>query len=432
MASIISAHPAKQKISVALIGGGISGLSCALQLANAMEQLQITQSQQQQTQLQITIFDKAVKPGGRMATKTPRIKSLTEMGVKNLSNDDIGAVRFDHGAQYFTVRSQLMEPLFANMQSKGIVDAWKGKIKVMEWPCKGSVTDTTGNLSRYVGLPGMNAIPEYISKVLGAKKHVKIVCDARIQSVTRNDDGSWNLSGDQGGAIDESKQIKDVNFGDFDCVVVAMPPEQAAKLLPSQSFAEKAAQVKMGGCWCGMLAFEQPQNLPFDGAFVNPPKGNDEHGSLGSTDDKKNQQPQPPVSWIARNNSKPRRAAESGKQFDCWVLHSSAEFFDEHSEKSPEELGKMFSEMFSQLQSKFSLPPQKPVYATAHRWRYSYPLKPLAEPFFWDASLGIGACGDWFQASRVEGAYLSGHNLGRQMCVDLGLPPYKDVTDSSL
>ena len=47
-------------------------------------------------------------------------------------------------------------------------------------------------------------------------------------------------------------------------------------------------------------------------------------------------------------------------------------------------------------------------YSRLHRWRYALPTEPLPERCLWDASNGVGACGDWCAGPRVEGAYLSG------------------------
>jgi renalase len=51
---------------------------------------------------------------------------------------------------------------------------------------------------------------------------------------------------------------------------------------------------------------------------------------------------------------------------------------------------------------------------TVHRWRYAQTLVQKLAPAdmcWWDATLGLGVCGDFFSGSGVEGAWLSAQSL---------------------
>jgi len=50
-------------------------------------------------------------------------------------------------------------------------------------------------------------------------------------------------------------------------------------------------------------------------------------------------------------------------------------------------------------------------WSQAHRWLYALVDVPLDVGCLWDADLGIGACGDWCNGARIEGAWLSGEAL---------------------
>ena len=76
---VILPYPETEHVRLAIIGAGISGLSCADRLREAG--------------FDLVVFDKARGPGGRMATR--RVE--TAQGIAHL----------DHGAQYFTVRDDL-------------------------------------------------------------------------------------------------------------------------------------------------------------------------------------------------------------------------------------------------------------------------------------------------------------------------------------
>ena len=57
---------------------------------------------------------------------------------------------------------------------------------------------------------------------------------------------------------------------------------------------------------------------------------------------------------------------------------------------------------------------------TAHRWRYADTEPPLDAGCTWEPDLGLGLCGDWLNGGKVEGAWLSGRALARQVLQSFG------------
>ena len=106
-------------MNIVVIGAGLSGLVAA-------------QSLQAQGH-KVLVVDKGRSVGGRLATRR------------------IGTATLDHGAQFFTVRSDE----FAKH-----VDAWIQQGVVREW-CKGFAT--ADGHSRFVGVGGMNAIAKHLA-----------------------------------------------------------------------------------------------------------------------------------------------------------------------------------------------------------------------------------------------------------------------------
>jgi len=111
---------------VGIVGGGLAGLMAARSLRERGHE--------------VVLFDKGRSPGGRLATR--RIA---------------GAV-LDHGAQFFTVRSDAFEAL---------VGAWRAEGLVREW-CRGFGHPPDGH-PRYMVEGGMNALAKHLAADLDVR-----------------------------------------------------------------------------------------------------------------------------------------------------------------------------------------------------------------------------------------------------------------------
>lgn len=174
-------------------------------------------------------------------------------------------------------------------------------------------------------------------------------------------------------------------MGTFDAVVVATPAPQAVHLLEAVPRLRAAvAAVRMQPCWAVLIGFDAAVRVALDGAFVADS----------------------PLTWVARNNSKPGRPTR-----ECWVLHATPEWssaaLEIESEEARTQLVRAFAEAIDR-----ELPSIR--FAAAHRWRYASTDRPLGRPYLWDPSARIGVCGDWGDGGRVERAVLSGDALARE------------------
>ena len=293
--------------------------------------------------LEVKVFDKGRGPGGRTSTRRH------------------GDRAFDHGAQYFTARDRRFRRCVDSWVEQGVAARWNGRIAVAD---NGRIEPRPGGPERFVGVPGMNAVARHLASSLD------VACGVRVGTVERRDE-LWRVADDRGRAL-----------GDFGAVVVSTPPAQAVPLLAAApALGTRAAAVEMRPCWAVMAAFDRLPELPFDGAFVD-----------GS-----------PLSWIARDDSKPGRPGGTGES--CWVLHGSPEWSARHLETAAEEVAERLLQAFFQAAG---LEPSAPTFVRAHRWRYSIAENPLDAGCLWHADLRIGACGDWCSGSRIEGAFASG------------------------
>lgn len=182
--------------SVAIIGAGIAGLSCADVLAASG--------------WQVTVFDKGRKAGGRMASR--RIDTAH------------GEASFDFGAQYFTVRDS---------QFAAEVARWAESGHAVRWPAARD--------DAWIGVPAMNAVV----RAMAARHEVHF--SHHVSGLAREGQ-HWRLLGEN------------MPTQQFDAAVLALPAEQAAPILTLHDFelARTALFARSQPCWTGMFAFPEP------------------------------------------------------------------------------------------------------------------------------------------------------------------------------
>jgi hypothetical protein len=326
---------------VAVVGAGMAGLACAGAL--------------RQRGADVTVFEKGRVPGGRVATR------LTEHGS------------FDHGAQYFTVRTHRFEAHVQRWIAAGVVAPWTGRLIAFD---RRQVVEGALAATRYVGVGGMNAIGRHLAAGLD------IQLETRVARLERRGD-AWSL-------FDEVNRRLSVRG--FDAVVLTAPSPQTAELLKDHTpLAQAAAAVRWEPYWTAMLAVSRGTGLDYEAAFVN--------------DD-------PILGWVSRDDRKPERAKVNGVA-ERWVLHACPRWSRKYLELAPEAAAHWLGRAFSSRVGR----PVTVRNLVAHRWRYATPVRPLAETFLWDDVMRIGAAGDWCGEPRVEGAFLSGLALAEAVGV---------------
>lgn len=233
----------KSSSTIAVIGAGLAGLSCAHALQAAGHQ--------------VTVFEKSRSAAGRMSTKRGE-------------NSRGEAWQCDTGAQYFTARDPVFQAEVQRWQAAGVAAEWQPEIAVFgAVPAATQIGDTRPNI-RYVGSPRMTAPARYLAESLSLRTQTTV-------QALRREGAAWHLRSAEHDWLNER----------FDAVVLAVPAPQAVPLLHPvhEMLAGIAASVRMRGSWALMLRYSAALNLGFEAAFVNTG----------------------PLRWVAENSHKPGR-----------------------------------------------------------------------------------------------------------------------------
>ncbi len=297
----------------------------------------------------VTVFEKSRGAGGRAATR----------------QTDHGS--FDHGAQYFTVQHHRFEAVVQQMQQAGACAPWSGRIVAFS---DGGRLDKSLPGARWVGTPGMSALGRYLSDRLDIRLNCPI---QRLE--LRN--YRWFL---------RDSTATELSVQGFHAVAVTAPSLQALDLLRGHTaLCDRFARLPWEASWACMLALAEPSGADFDGAFLNEDQI---------------------LSWVARDSSKPARAAAAGVA-ERWVLHARPQWSRRYLDIEPDQAALWLARALAARLGLRLLP----RHLTAHRWRYATPSEPLPDACLWDPATRLGAAGDWCGGPRIEGAYLSGHAL---------------------
>ena len=324
------------KSTIAIIGAGLSGLSAAHLLKDFAD---------------IILFEKARGVSGRMSTRRA------------------GPYFFDHGAQYFTARTQPFKDFIQPLLKQGIIQQWNARYaKFQGTTCIIERRGWLDDEQKYVGVTGMNQVAKSLAKAL----HIHF--NTRIVSLKHQ--GKWQLTDEQG-----------QQYSGFDWVICTAPSPQAAELLPAFfKYHANIKAIKMRACFALMLGFQKTLPTVFDAAHV-----------IDSD-----------VSWIAVNSHKPRRP-----DLFTLIVHSSEEYAEAHIDGNHDQV---MQHLIGETSRTIKCDASRADYTAIHAWRYANNeyKKQQSSPFI-DHGLKLAACGDWCLGGSVEGAFTSAYELTKHM-----------------
>ncbi|KAL2609950.1 hypothetical protein R1flu_028523 [Riccia fluitans] len=361
--------PMNKTPNIAILGGGMSGLICALRL----EELGINS----------TVFDTGKHGlGGRMATRTV------------MQRPGLSPLEFDHAAQFFTVTDPWLQSLVGRWISEGAVSEWRGRIGNLQ--AGGSFTELPA-ATRYVGTKGMRYLADHM--VSGARR-IEVRRPCWISKMMAHN-GRWSLM--------ENNKFQ----GEFDAVVIAHNGKCANRLLAPAGvplIARMMKRLELSSIWALLAAFGKPlPSVSFEGAFVD---------GVSS------------LSWMGNNSAK-FRVRSDDQPLECWTFFSTALYGKKN--KVPQEsipqvkAEKVLREMLVGVETALGLPAGSmpaPLYHRLQLWGAGLPTNTPDTPCIFDAQGRVGICGDWLLGSSLEAAALSGKALAEQIA------KYRDFGDN--
>lgn len=322
--------------AIAVVGAGLAGLVVARELSGPHN---------------VTVFEKSRGVGGRMATRRA------------------GPFEFDHGAQFFTARTETFRAYLEPLVDAGVIADWPAVFAEIHGGSVATKRDWGEAFPHFVGVPGMNAI----GKALASGLDVRL--ETSVRSLSRQCD-HWRLSNDNGETL-----------GEFDWVIVTTPALQAAQLLADTALVS-STRVAMRACFALLLGFDEPVSLPWHAALVRDAD----------------------ISWISVNSSKPGRPAATSL-----VVHSTNAWADAHIDDDIETVRQHLVDVFSAVTR---IDASSAAHATVHRWRFANVDRQCGDRFALDSQQKLAACGDWFVRGRVEAAFSSASALAERLSVD--------------
>ena len=169
------------------------------------------------------------------------------------------------------------------------------------------------------------------------------------------------------------------------------PAVPAQALLASSAvdtpLTDALSKVAIAPCWTLMLAYPQAVR---PGRTTLGPQWN----AARSTHHR--------IAWLARESSKPGRGS-----VERWTVQANPAWSAEHLQDSEARVQAKLLKAFAEVTGLRA----EPAHAALQRWTYAQTTPALGKSHLWDASLGLGACGDWCLGHRLEDAFISGLEL---------------------
>lgn len=378
-ASVVASKP-----SVAVIGGGIAGLSCAKRLL--------------QLDIPVTVFDTGKYAVGGRCSSRDRNDPQFPILSKSI---------YDHAIQLLAIPSS--EDRFSEFRQQ--VKDWEREKVILEYP-KDSIysIDANGNVTpkdtmkAFYGSKGFGFIPKTMAQTIADIRQDVWVSPA---NGVRRKDSKWLVSsnGKPCGSFD--RLIIAHNGKCADRLMSKTPAKQLHRLL-RVNFGPNIP--KHGGT---RMTLNSIYSLTFALSSSNSPLSKRLPPTFVCGDLQ-----EPNLRFLTCQTKKYPRDDD----VEVWTLLSSPNFAKKR--KAPQEslseeiIETVTSNLLGNLERLLGLPSKlKPLESRVQLWGAAVPINTWqnGKGFIYDAEHEVGVCGDWLVEPSIAGAWTSGYHLATHM-----------------
>jgi predicted NAD/FAD-dependent oxidoreductase len=326
-------------VRVVVIGAGLAGLVAARELVAAGAD--------------VTVLERGRSPGGRLATRR------------------IGDATFDHGAQFFTVRTPAFATTVERWVAAGLVDIWNH-----------GFGEPDGH-PRYIAPRGMNSLAKELARPLGAHPPGRIELDTMAFAVRRSEP---DTASDTASDLAPLRVIvDDGSERPADAVISTCPLPQTFSLLVDAGieFDEQVFRTDYDRTLTLLALLDRPPRmLPTGGVQPDDPR----------------------LGFVGDNVSK------GVSRVPALTVHASGEWSEAHWNEGDDEIVAGLVGAAAPWLGDAAV-----VDHQLKRWRFATPRTISPDPCWIAPSGDIVAAGDAFAGPRVEGAHNSGLAAARAL-----------------
>ena len=272
---------------------------------------------------------------------------------------------FDHGTQYISPKTPAFKKFINILIKKKILKNWIGNHLFLN-----KVKKENKNHLKIVGRKGNNDISKYLLK------NIKCYFQTELKKINYKEK-KWLLTFSDG-----SEKI-------YDKLILTCPFAQLSKL--SKRFIKAPfikKKVKMDANITVMIVVKKTNSNVSSYLF----------------DDKI-------LGWAAKENSKKRFKLNQ----DLWTLQSTHNWANKKINKNRENKNQNSKILIDRFFKLTGIKKTKILFHLNHGWKYSSNPNPLKIKSYWNSSLNLGVCADWFVGPRLEAGWISANDLYKKI-----------------
>jgi predicted NAD/FAD-dependent oxidoreductase len=272
---------------------------------------------------------------------------------------------FDHGTQYISPKTLAFKRFLEKLIKKKVLKNWRGKHLFVNKSKK-----EIKNHKKIIGRKGNNDISKYLLK------NIKCNYFHELKKIDYKQK-KWFLTFSNG-----EKKI-------YNKLILTCPFEQLYKL--SKKFIKNPfikSRVKMDANITVMIVIKKTKSNISSYFFDDQILG-----------------------WAAKENSKKRFKSN----VDLWTLQSTHNWANKNINKNRENKDVNSKTLIDHFFRLTDIKKTKVLFSLNHGWKYSSNSDPLNIKSYWNSSLNLGVCADWFVGPRLEAGWISANDLYKKI-----------------